>query len=82
MPACKRGGRIDTPILISNDEGAARLREATELAPLDFTVARAAMPLTGRDPFGEEFLALYDDWIAAGSPYHGLNPDAGRYRAG
>ena len=65
-----------------NEEGAARLREATELAPLDFTVARAAMPLTGRDPFGEEFLALYDDWIAAGSPYHGLNPDAGRYRAG
>ena len=64
------------------EEGAERLRQATELAPLDFTVARAAMPLTGRDPFGEEFLALYDDWIAAGSPYHGLNPDAGRYRAG
>lgn len=65
-----------------SDEAAERLARATELAPLDFTVARAAMPLTGRDPFGEEFLALYDEWIAAGSPYHGLNPDAGRYRAG
>jgi peroxiredoxin len=64
------------------EEGSARLREATALAPLDFTVARAAMPLTGRDPFGEEFLALYDEWIAAGSPYHGLDPDEGRYRAG
>jgi peroxiredoxin len=64
------------------DEAASRLARATELAPLDFTVARAAMPLTGRDPFGEEFLKLYDDWIAAGSPYHGLDPDEGQYRAG
>jgi peroxiredoxin len=65
-----------------NDEAASRLARATELAPLDFTVARAAMPLTGRDPFGEEFLNLYDEWIAAGSPYHGLDPDEGQYRAG
>ncbi len=64
------------------DEGAIRLARATALAPLDFTVARAAMPLTGRDPFGADFLKLYDDWVAAGSPYHGLDPDAGRYRAG
>lgn len=65
-----------------SDEATARLMRATELAPLDFTVARAAMPLTGRDPFGEEFLSLYDDWIAAGSPYHGRQPDEGTYRAG
>lgn len=65
-----------------SDAAADALARATELAPLDFTVARAAMPLTGRDPFGEEFLALYDEWIAAGSPYHGLDPDQGRYRAG
>jgi peroxiredoxin len=65
-----------------SDQAADALARATELAPLDFTVARAAMPLTGRDPFGEEFLALYDEWIAAGSPYHGLDPDQGRYRAG
>lgn len=64
------------------EEAAERLARATELAPLDFTVARAAMPLTGRDPFGEEFLALYEEWVDAGSPYHGRDPDAGRYRAG
>jgi len=64
------------------DEATERLLRATSLAPLDFTVARAAMPLTGRDPFGEEFLALYDEWVAAGSPYHGRHPDEGRYRAG
>jgi len=65
-----------------NDEATERLQRASELAPLDFTVARAAMPLTGRDPFGEEFLELYDRWIEAGSPYHGRPPDEGTYRAG
>ncbi len=65
-----------------DEEAAERLARATELAPLDFTVARAAMPLTGRDPFGEEFFSLYEAWVAAGSPYHGRLPDAGRYRNG
>ena len=50
---------------------------ASSLAPLDFTVARAAMPLTGRDPFGEEFLSLYAAWEEAGKPFHGLDPDLG-----
>jgi peroxiredoxin len=58
-----------------DQEAAERFRRASELAPLDFTVARAAMPLTGRDPFGEEFMALYDRWIEAGSPFHGRDPD-------
>ena len=57
------------------DEAADRFTRAIELAPLDFTVARAAMPLTGRDPFGTEFFELYGRWQEAGSPYHGLNPD-------
>ena len=57
------------------DQAGERLRRASELAPLDFTVARAAMPLTGRDPFGEEFLSLYDRWVEAGSPFHGRDPD-------
>jgi len=65
-----------------SDDAAERLGRASELAPLDFTVARAAMPLTGRDPFGEEFLELYDTWVAAGSPYHGRLPDEGTYRSG
>jgi CBS domain-containing protein len=60
-----------------NDEAAAPFETARSLAPLDFTVARAAMPLTGRDPFGQEFMDLYDEWVGAGRPFHGLEPDLG-----
>jgi peroxiredoxin len=45
---------------------------AVALAPFDFTVRRAAMPLTGRDPFGQEFFDWYQEWQEAGMPYHGL----------
>lgn len=48
------------------------LRRAGALAPMDFSVHRAAMPLLGEDPFGQEFLDLYEDWRAVGAPYHGL----------
>ena len=50
----------------------AHFARAGELAPLDFTVRRAAMPLTGGDPFGEEFMELYAEWKSAGQPFHGL----------
>ncbi len=50
----------------------AHLQQASELAPYDFTVRRAAMPLLGQDPFGQDFLNLYDEWSAQGMPYHGL----------
>jgi peroxiredoxin len=58
------------------DDGAARrhLQRAGELAPMDFTVRRAAMPLLGDDPFGPEFMELFAEWQAAGSPFHGLPP--------
>jgi hypothetical protein len=52
-----------------------RFARAVELAPLDFTIARAAMPLTGGDPFGPAFFDLYERWQQAGSPYHGLGAD-------
>ena len=45
---------------------------AAELAPHDFTIRRAAMPLLGLDPFGPDFFVWYQEWQAAGSPYNGL----------
>lgn len=53
-------------------DGASRnFDRAVELAPLDFTISRAALPLRGGNPFGEEFFAIYESWKAAGQPYHG-----------
>jgi peroxiredoxin len=67
--------RLGTDALGRGDEVRARrhLRRASELSPYDFTVRRAAMPLMGQDPFGPEFLALYDEWAALGQPFHGLS---------
>jgi peroxiredoxin len=64
--AWRRHGRVD--------EAAKHFAIASELAPFDWTVRRAAMPLTGRDPFGQEFLDLYDQWQGNGAPYHGVRP--------
>ena len=51
---------------------AGHFARAGELAPNDWTIRRAALPLTGDDPFGPTFFELYKEWEAAGSPYHGL----------
>jgi len=58
------------------DEGVARrhFETAVELAPHDWTIRRAAMPLMGDDPFGQKFFDMYTEWQQAGSPYHGLGP--------
>ena len=56
-----------------DDEAAGRLfARAGRLAPLDFTIRRAAMPLVGDDPFGGSFFELYGEWETAGRPYHGI----------
>jgi peroxiredoxin len=47
---------------------------ASELAPDDLTIWRAGMPLVGEDPFGDGFLARYEEWKQKGMPYHGLPP--------
>jgi hypothetical protein len=55
--------------------------EAGRLAPNDWTIRRAALPLVGDDPFGQKFFDMYAEWQTAGSPYHGLaataSPEAG-----
>ncbi len=70
--------RVAAQALRQGDEKAAHrhFAAATELAPLDFTIRRAAMPLLGDDPFGPTFFAFYETWQEAGSPYHGLSAAA------
>ncbi len=66
--------RIGAELARRGDADAARRHfdVASALAPYDWTVRRAAMPLSGRDPFGQEFLDLYDQWQKDGAPYHGV----------
>jgi len=45
---------------------------AAALAPHDWTVRRAMLPLRGGDPFGQGYLDLAAEYNAAGRPYHGV----------
>ncbi len=72
--------RVGAEARQQDNESAAEhhLRRAGELTPFDFSVRRAAMPLLGEDPFGQDFLDLYDEWQSMGAPYHGLPVDTER----
>jgi peroxiredoxin len=67
--------RVAAEALRRGDETTARrhFAAATELAPMDFTIRRAAMPLLGDDPFGQTFFDFWEQWQEAGQPYHGLS---------
>ncbi len=64
--------RIGATMRRSETEGVeAPLERAISLAPMDFTVLRAATPLVGDDPLGEKFFELHAELEAAGRPNHG-----------
>jgi hypothetical protein len=55
-----------------DSSAAEHFARAGELAPHDWTIRRAMMPLVGDDPFGEKFFEIYKEWDEAGRPYHGI----------
>lgn len=50
------------------NQAEAHFEAAIALAPLDFSIRRASMPLRGQDPFGTEFFELWEQWQAGGRP--------------
>ena len=67
--------RIANQLRADGDEdGAARnFDRAAELAPHDWTIRRAMLPLRGGDPFGQDYFDLEAEFNAAGRPFHGVS---------
>jgi hypothetical protein len=67
--------RLATHLRNAGDEAGSErnFTTACELAPHDWTIRRASMPLRGADPFGAEFFELVTEYNEAGRPYHGIN---------
>ncbi len=66
--------RVGLVLADRGDEAGAgeHLAAAERLAPLDWTIRRGNMPLSGRNPFGQEFFDFSAEWAAAGSPGYRL----------
>lgn len=69
--------RLATHARNAGDEATAakHFDRAVALAPFDFTVSRAAMPLRGEDPFGPEFMAKLVEYQEMGAPFHGIRAE-------
>ncbi len=67
--------RLATHLRNSGDDAGAErnFAIACELAPHDWTIRRASMPLRGGNPFGDEFFELVKEYTDAGRPYHGID---------
>ncbi|MBI2167924.1 MAG: TlpA family protein disulfide reductase [Actinobacteria bacterium] len=67
--------RVGLQLLRRGEEQAAadQFARAGELSPDDWTIRRASLLLTGKDPFfSEEFLAMFQAWQDAGRPGYAL----------
>jgi hypothetical protein len=51
-----------------DDAALVHFERARELAQFDWTIRRGSLPLTGSDPFGNDFFTFAVEWSEAGSP--------------